>query len=64
MLRNLEVINYGLIDHVNLDFKKGLTAITGETGSGKSILLGAFGLLLGDRADSKSIKHIDQKCIV
>ncbi|MEZ4800544.1 MAG: DNA repair protein RecN [Flavobacteriales bacterium] len=64
MLRHLEVINYGLIDHVQLDFQNGLTAITGETGSGKSILLGAFGLLLGERADSKSIKNADQKCIV
>lgn len=64
MLRHLEVINYGLIDHVQLDFQSGLTAITGETGSGKSILLGAFGLLLGERADSKSIKNADQKCIV
>lgn len=64
MLRHLEVINYGLIDEVTLDFGKGLTAITGETGSGKSILLGAFGLLLGERAESKSIKYPDRKCIV
>lgn len=64
MLRHLEVVNYGLIDQVSLDFSKGLTAITGETGSGKSILLGAFGLLLGERADSKAIKHAQQKCIV
>lgn len=64
MLRHLEVVNYGLIDQVSLDFEKGLTAITGETGSGKSILLGAFGLLLGERADSKAIKQPDQKCIV
>lgn len=64
MLRHLEVVNYGLIDQVSLDFEKGLTAITGETGSGKSILLGAFGLLLGERADTKTIKQPNQKCIV
>ncbi len=64
MLCQLEVVNYGLIDKVDLSFDKGLTAITGETGSGKSILLGAFGLLTGERADSKSIKFANQKCIV
>lgn len=64
MLRQLEVINYGLIDKVKLSFERGFTAITGETGSGKSILLGAFGLLTGERAESKSIKFSDQKCIV
>jgi DNA repair protein RecN (Recombination protein N) len=64
MLKNLQVINYGLIDEVALKFDRGFTAITGETGSGKSILLGAFGLLLGERADSKSIKYQDKKCIV
>jgi DNA repair protein RecN (Recombination protein N) len=64
MLKSLQVINYGLIDEVALKFDRGFTAITGETGSGKSILLGAFGLLLGERADSKSIKYQDKKCIV
>ncbi len=64
MLKNLHVINYGLMDEVSLKFDRGFTAITGETGSGKSILLGAFGLLLGERADSKSIKNQDKKCIV
>jgi len=64
MLRSLTISNYALIEHVSLSFEKGLTAITGETGSGKSILLGAFGLLLGERADSKSIKDENAKCIV
>ncbi len=64
MLRQLSITNYALIDAVELKFHSGLTAITGETGSGKSILLGAFGLLLGDRADSKSIKNDKKKCIV
>jgi DNA repair protein RecN (Recombination protein N) len=64
MLRQLSITNYALIDEVELKFQPGLTAITGETGSGKSILLGAFGLLLGDRADSKAIKNDKKKCIV
>jgi DNA repair protein RecN (Recombination protein N) len=64
MLRQLTITNYALIDEVELKFQPGLTAITGETGSGKSILLGAFGLLLGDRADSKAIKNDKKKCIV
>ncbi|MFY7971395.1 MAG: DNA repair protein RecN [Flavobacteriales bacterium] len=64
MLKHLSVSNYALIDKVNLDFESGLTAITGETGSGKSILLGAFGLLLGERADSKSIRDTQQKCVI
>lgn len=64
MLRHLSIQNYALIDKQQIDFEAGLSAITGETGSGKSILLGAFGLLLGSRADSKSIKDQDKKCIV
>jgi DNA repair protein RecN (Recombination protein N) len=64
MLKSLFISNYALIDEVHLNFKKGMTAITGETGSGKSILLGAFGLLLGERADSKSVRNDQQKCIV
>lgn len=64
MLDHLKISNYALIKEVSLDFKPGLTAITGETGSGKSILLGAFGLLLGERAESKSIRDENQKCIV
>lgn len=64
MLRSLSISNYALIEHASLSFEKGLTAITGETGSGKSILLGAFGLLLGERADTKAIKDENAKCIV
>ncbi len=64
MLRSLTITNYALIEHTAIQFEGGLTAITGETGSGKSILLGAFGLLLGERADSKSIKDENAKCIV
>jgi DNA repair protein RecN (Recombination protein N) len=64
MLRFLSVHNFALIDSVELSFSSGLTAITGETGSGKSILLGAFGLLLGGRSDTRSIRNPDSKCIV
>jgi DNA repair protein RecN (Recombination protein N) len=64
MLQTLSVQNYALIDAVQLPLNKGMTAITGETGSGKSILLGAFGLLLGERADAKSIRDEKSKCIV
>lgn len=64
MIRELQINNYGLIDQVSLNLDKGFTAITGETGSGKSILLGAFGLLLGERADSKTIRDPEKKCVV
>lgn len=64
MLKSLSISNYALIEKVDLQFHKGMTAITGETGSGKSILLGAFGLLLGERADTKAIKDEKIKCIV
>jgi DNA repair protein RecN (Recombination protein N) len=63
MLRQLLVQNYALIDHASLSFGNGFTAITGETGSGKSILLGAFALLLGERADHKSMRDADKKCV-
>ncbi len=64
MLTSLSIQNYALIDELTIDVASGFTAITGETGSGKSILLGAFGLLLGDRADTKSIGRNDAKCVV
>jgi DNA repair protein RecN (Recombination protein N) len=64
MLKSLSIQNYALIDALNVSVEGGFTAITGETGSGKSILLGAFGLLLGERADAKSIRNQNQKCVV
>lgn len=64
MLQSLSISNYALIEQTSLQFEKGLTAITGETGSGKSILLGAFGLLLGERADTRAIKDENAKCVV
>ncbi|MBP7400853.1 MAG: AAA family ATPase, partial [Chitinophagales bacterium] len=53
MLRKLNISNYAIIENAEIDFSAGLNIITGETGAGKSILLGALGLLLGARADSK-----------
>ena len=57
MLTHLTIRNYAIIDTLELEFSDGLTALTGETGAGKSILLGALGLVLGDRADSDSIRQ-------
>lgn len=56
MLTHIRIRNFAIIDHLDLDFKQQLTTLTGETGAGKSILLGALGLLLGDRADSDSVR--------
>lgn len=64
MLRTLYIKNYALISELRIDFHKGFSVITGETGAGKSILLGAIGLLLGQRADIKAIKQGEQKCTI
>jgi len=64
LLTSLAIQNYILIDHLKIDFKEGLSIITGETGAGKSILLGALGLVLGQRADLSIIKNTDKKCII
>jgi DNA repair protein RecN (Recombination protein N) len=64
MLRKLFVNNYALIDELNIDFTSGLSIITGETGSGKSILLGAMALILGQRADTSVLQDKTRKCIV
>ncbi len=64
MLRKLSVINYALIDELNIDFTGGLSIITGETGSGKSILLGALSLILGQRADTSVLQNKKRKCII
>ena len=64
MLTQLSINNYALINKLSIDFSSGLSIITGETGAGKSILLGALGLVLGNRADLSSLKDTSQKCIV
>jgi len=64
MLKSLHISNYALISELNIDFQSGLSVITGETGAGKSIILGALSLILGQRADSKSIKMDAEKCII
>lgn len=64
MITQLSIKNYALIEDIKVDFNKGFTIITGETGAGKSILLGALSLLLGKRADLTNIKNTEKKCIV
>ena len=64
MLQTLVIQNYALISRLEIDFPSGFSAITGETGAGKSILLGALSLILGQRADSKSIKQNEDRCSI
>ncbi len=64
MLKNLYIKNFTLIDQLNIDFREGFSVISGETGAGKSIILGAIALLLGSRADSKQIKTGEKKCVI
>lgn len=64
MLKELSIRNFAIIDELNLSFKPGLTVITGETGAGKSILLGALDLILGERVDGKSFMKQDAKCVI
>lgn len=64
MLRHLHIQNYALITHLDIDFNAGFSVLTGETGAGKSIILGALALVLGARADSKVITDGETKCII
>lgn len=64
MLKSLYIKNYALIDSLEIDFESGFSVITGETGAGKSIILGALSLILGQRADAKSIKQGESKCVI
>jgi DNA repair protein RecN (Recombination protein N) len=64
MLKSLYISNYALISELHIDFDAGFSVITGETGAGKSIILGALSLILGQRADNKSIKLDAEKCII
>lgn len=64
MIKKLSVSNYTLIDELHIDFEPGFSVITGETGAGKSIILGALSLILGQRADLKSLRHSDEKAVI
>ena len=64
MLKQLHISNYALIDELDVSFKSGFNVITGETGTGKSILLGALGFAMGDRADTNVLYDKDKKCVV
>jgi DNA repair protein RecN (Recombination protein N) len=64
MLKQLTIRNYALISKLEIDFPQGMSVITGETGAGKSIILGALALILGQRADAKSIKQDEDKCLI
>ena len=64
MITSLSIKNYALIEKLAIDFSKGFSIITGETGAGKSIILGALGLVLGKRADLTSLKDKEEKCII
>lgn len=64
MLTHLTIQNYALITHLSIDFEEGFSVITGETGAGKSIILGALGLLMGARADARAITEGEEKCVI
>ncbi|NJW51460.1 DNA repair protein RecN [Salinimicrobium oceani] len=64
MLTNLSIKNYALIEDIQMDLRSGFTIITGETGAGKSIMLGALSLLLGKRADFSAIRNAEKKCVI
>jgi len=64
VLSHLSVKNYALIEELEIDFLKGFSVVTGETGSGKSIMLGALGLILGERADLKALRDPNVKCVI
>jgi DNA repair protein RecN (Recombination protein N) len=64
MLTSLSINNFALIEKLSIDFSNGFSIITGETGAGKSILLGALGLVLGKRADLSSLKNKEEKCVI
>ncbi len=64
MIQSISVSNYALIDSLEIDFERGFNIITGETGAGKSILLGALSLILGQRADSSVLRDKNRKCVV
>jgi DNA repair protein RecN (Recombination protein N) len=64
MLLHLDIQNYAIIEEISIDFSVGLQVITGETGAGKSIIAGAFSLVLGERADTSILQRRDRKAVV
>jgi len=64
MLQRLFIQNYAIIEEIEIEFTKGLVVITGETGAGKSILMGALGLILGERAETGVLVNKEKKLIV
>jgi DNA repair protein RecN (Recombination protein N) len=64
MLKHLHIRNYALISHLDIDFHNGFSVMTGETGAGKSIILGALNLVMGSRADTKTITEGEDKCVI
>ena len=64
MLQSLHIDNYALISHLELNLSQGMTVITGETGAGKSIIMGALSLILGGRAESKTVRAGQTKCVI
>ena len=64
MLQHLHIQNYALISHLDIDFQEGFSALTGETGAGKSIILGALALVMGARADLKTITEGEERCVI
>ena len=64
MLKRLKINNYALIDSIEISFDKGMTSITGETGAGKSIILGGLSMVLGSRIDNSKIINKNKKCFV
>jgi DNA repair protein RecN (Recombination protein N) len=64
MLKSIHIQNYALIEHLKLDFQSGLNVITGETGAGKSIIIGALGLVLGNRVESNAFNTNARKCVI
>src|SRR5579871_3873719 len=64
MLQRIQIQNYAIIDALSIEFSQRLNVITGETGAGKSILMGALSLILGDRADTAVLLNREKKCVV
>src|SRR3984957_19854898 len=64
MLQRIQIQNYAIIDELSIDFSERMNVITGETGAGKSILMGALSLILGDRADTSVLLEENKKCVV